>query len=100
MTAKKRIVAMVLALSVFSSTFGMIGAAAADAESLETPEKPAFTVTVVSAQTKPVQAATATPPRRMHLQRVKTRTVSLHRAPPILRAPALRAAIPKAPAPM
>ena len=49
MTAKKRIVAMVLALSVFSSTFGMIGAAAADAESLETPDKPAFTVTVVSA---------------------------------------------------
>lgn len=49
MTSKKRIVAMVLALSVFSSTFGMIGAAAADAESLEAPDKPAFTVTVVSA---------------------------------------------------
>ena len=95
MTSKKRIVAMVLALSVFSSTFGMIGAAAADAESLEAPDKPAFT-----AQTKPVQAATATPPRRMHLQRVRTRTASLHRAPPILRAPALRAATLRAPAPM
>ena len=61
MTAKKRIVAMVLALSVFSSTFGMIGAAAADAESLETPEKPAFTVTVVSAGADEAGANSAPP---------------------------------------
>ena len=63
MTAKKRIVAMVLALSVFSSTFGMIGAAAADAESLETPEKPAFTVTVVSAGADEAGANMPPPPR-------------------------------------
>lgn len=46
MTTKKRIVAMLLALSVFFSTFGMIGAAAADVTTLEA-EKGAFTITVV-----------------------------------------------------
>ena len=44
---KKRIVAMMLALSVFASTFGMLGAAAADAEPLDDAAGTPFTVTVV-----------------------------------------------------
>ena len=44
---KKRIVAMMLALSVFASTFGMLGATAADAEPLDDAAGTPFTVTVV-----------------------------------------------------
>ena len=43
---KKRIVAMMLALSVFASTFGMLGATAADAEPLDDAAGTPFTVTV------------------------------------------------------
>ena len=44
---KKRIVAMALAMSIFASTFGMLGAAAADAEPIEDTTGGSITVTVV-----------------------------------------------------
>lgn len=45
---KKRIVAMALAMSIFASTFGTLGAAAADTEPIEDTAGAPFTVTVVS----------------------------------------------------
>lgn len=61
---KKQIVAMTLALSVFASTFGTLGAAAEDAGALPVDaEKSSFTVVAVALDGSENQSPTPPPER-------------------------------------